>query len=101
MAKVMVKVRAAAAATLKTKVKPTATGWITIPPNTPAKAINAIRLERLVAIDAMLRAQKKVNATQISARFEISQDTVVRDMAYMRNRFGMAIEYDNRTKSYF
>lgn len=57
-------------------------------------------LERVTYIDASLKAGTALNCTKIGKHFGVARKTVVRDIAYMRDRLDRPIEFDPVTNTY-
>lgn len=57
-------------------------------------------LERMLRIHAELARGSLPNCTKLGAALEVSRKTVVRDLAFMRDRLDLPIEYDPRIQAY-
>ncbi len=57
-------------------------------------------LERMLKIHDELRRDTLVNCTKLVATLEVSRKTIVRDIAFMRDRLDLPIEYDPRINAY-
>ncbi len=57
-------------------------------------------LERMLKIHDALRRGEMVNCTSLVNELEVSRKTVVRDIAFMRDRLDLPIEYDPRIGAY-
>jgi proteasome accessory factor B len=57
-------------------------------------------LERMLRIHDELRRVTLPNCTRLSAQLEVSRKTVVRDIAFMRDRLNLPIEFDPRIAAY-
>lgn len=53
----------------------------------------SLRLERMLAIDAAIRAGSYPNITVFMSRFEVSERTVHGDLAFMRERLNAPLEH--------
>jgi len=56
--------------------------------------------ERLVRIEALIRARGHVGAAELMAELEVSRATLKRDLEYLRSRLGAPIEYDASVNGY-
>lgn len=57
-------------------------------------------LDRMLRIHHALKAGGQVNARTLRAELEVSRKTIVRDVAYMRDRLGLPIDFDVPTNTY-
>jgi len=57
-------------------------------------------LERMLRIHEELRRGALVNCTKLTKLLEVSRKTVVRDIAFMRDRLDLPIEFDARIQAY-
>jgi len=57
-------------------------------------------LERMLRIHGELRRGELVNATRLGAELEVSRKTITRDIAFMRDRLDLPIEFDVRANTY-
>jgi predicted DNA-binding transcriptional regulator YafY len=57
-------------------------------------------LERMMKIHDQLRRGALVNCTQLMQALEVSRKTVVRDIAFMRDRLDLPIEFDTQIQVY-
>lgn len=57
-------------------------------------------LERMLRIHDELRRGALVNCTKLAGVLEVSRKTVVRDIAFMRDRLDLPIEFDARIQAY-
>jgi predicted DNA-binding transcriptional regulator YafY len=53
------------------------------------------KLERLIAIDALIRAKRYPNARTIAERFEVSERTAYDDLSFLKDRMNAPVEYDS------
>jgi len=58
-------------------------------------------LERMLRIHQAIQAGKYPNATKLSAEIEVVVKTIHRDIAFMRDRMNLPIEFDTRRNGYF
>lgn len=58
-------------------------------------------LSRMLRIDAQIRAGKYPNSFTLAAGLEVSRKTIVRDIAFMRHRLDLPIEFDPVRNGYF
>ena len=58
-------------------------------------------LQRMMTIHEELRRGALVNCTKLVQSLEVSRKTVVRDIAFMRDRLSLPIEFNSRTSAYF
>jgi DeoR-like helix-turn-helix domain len=54
----------------------------------------SLRLERLLAMDAVIRAECYPNVAAFIERFEVSERTVRRDLAFMRQQLNAPLAHD-------
>jgi predicted DNA-binding transcriptional regulator YafY len=57
-------------------------------------------LERMLRIHEELRRSAFTNCTKLAAIFEVSRKTIVRDIAFMRDRLELPIEFDSQINAY-
>lgn len=57
-------------------------------------------LERMLRIHEDLRRGSFTNCTKLAAGLEVSRKTVIRDIAFMRDRLNLPIEFDPRLNAY-
>src|SRR3954467_14169880 len=57
-------------------------------------------LERMLRIHEELRRGALTNCTKLAAIFEVSRKTIIRDIAFMRDRLELPIEFDVRINAY-
>ena len=57
-------------------------------------------LERMLRIHEELRRGALINCTRLVRDLEVSRKTIVRDIAFMRDRLNLPIEYDARINAY-
>lgn len=57
-------------------------------------------LERMLRIHEELRRGAMTNCTKLAATLEVSRKTIVRDIAFMRDRLDLPIEFDNQIQAY-
>jgi len=57
-------------------------------------------LERMLKIHAELRRDARVNGTQLADQLEVSRKTIIRDIAFMRDRLDLPIEFDPQLNAY-
>jgi hypothetical protein len=57
-------------------------------------------LERMMKIHDDLRRSALVNCTRLADTLEVSRKTIVRDIAFMRDRLELPIEFDPRINAY-
>jgi predicted DNA-binding transcriptional regulator YafY len=60
-----------------------------------------VRTNRILAVDALIRAGKYPNASTIARRLEVTARTVQRDIEYMRDMYGAPIEYAPEHRGYY
>lgn len=61
----------------------------------------SLRLERLLAIDAAIRAGRYPSVPSFMSRFEVSERTVRGDLAFMRERLNAPLEHDRSRGGYY
>ncbi len=66
----------------------------------PSRADRRPPLERMLKIHDELRRDVLVNCTTLAALLEASPKTVLRDIAFMRDRLNLPIEFDSRLNRY-
>lgn len=57
-------------------------------------------LERMLHIHEELRRSALINCTKLVRNLEVSRKTIVRDIAFMRDRLDLPIEFDVQTNAY-
>ncbi len=57
-------------------------------------------LERMLRIHEELRRNALTNCTKLAAIFEVSRKTITRDIAFMRDRLNLPIEFDAQINAY-
>src|SRR6185312_6229203 len=57
-------------------------------------------LERMLRIHDELRRGALTNCSKLAAALEVSRKTIVRDIAFMRDRLDLPIEFDNQINAY-
>ncbi|MFM8335749.1 MAG: helix-turn-helix transcriptional regulator, partial [Opitutaceae bacterium] len=57
-------------------------------------------IERMLRIHEELRRGAFTNCTKLAERLEVSRKTIVRDIAFMRDRLDLPIEFDPRINAY-
>src|SRR5688572_5812886 len=57
-------------------------------------------IERMLRIHEELRRGTFTNCTKLAGSFEVSRKTIVRDIAFMRDRLELPIEFDARINAY-
>ena len=67
---------------------------------TPAAQLSRPPLERMLKIHDELRRGALVNCTKLVKSLEVSRKTIVRDIAFMRDRLNLPIEFDARISAY-
>lgn len=67
---------------------------------TSRAALSRPPLERMLQIHEELRRGALINCTRLSAVMEVCRKTIVRDIAFMRDRLDLPIEYDARLQAY-
>jgi predicted DNA-binding transcriptional regulator YafY len=66
----------------------------------PRAQLSRPPLERMLRIHDELRRGALVNCTKLTGVLEVSRKTVVRDIAFMRDRLDLPIEFDARIQAY-
>src|SRR4051812_33336686 len=66
----------------------------------PAARLSRPPLERMLRIHDELRRGALINCTKLVKALEVSRKTVVRDIAFMRDRLDLPIEYDAQVQAY-
>ena len=69
-------------------------------PETPRARLSRPPLERMMKIHDELRRSALVNCTRLADTLEVSRKTIVRDIAFMRDRLELPIEFDPRINAY-
>lgn len=67
---------------------------------TPRAQLSRPPLERMLKIHDELRRGALINCTRLMRDLEVSRKTVVRDIAFMRDRLDLPIEFDARIQAY-
>lgn len=67
---------------------------------TPRAQLSRPPLERMLRIHDELRRGALVNCTKLVKTLEVSRKTVVRDIAFMRDRLDLPIEFDAQIQAY-
>lgn len=57
-------------------------------------------LERMLRIHEELRRARPINCTQLCALLEVNRKTIVRDIAFMRDRLDLPVEFDHSARTY-
>ena len=57
-------------------------------------------IERMLRIHEELRRGAFTNCTKLAGRLEVSRKTIVRDIAFMRDRLDLPVEFDPRLNAY-
>jgi proteasome accessory factor B len=68
--------------------------------STPRAQLSRPPLERMLKIHDELRRRALVNCTKLMKMMEVSRKTIVRDIAFMRDRLDLPIEYDPLIQAY-
>ena len=66
----------------------------------PRAQLSRPPLERMLRIHEELRRGALLNSTRLVALLEVSRKTIVRDLAFMRDRLNLPIEFDARIQAY-
>jgi proteasome accessory factor B len=66
----------------------------------PRASLSRPPLERMLRIHEELRRDALVNCTKLVKALEVCRKTVVRDIAFMRDRLDLPIEFDPRIQAY-
>ncbi len=69
-------------------------------PETPRAQLSRPPLERMLRIHDELRRGALVNCTKLVKSLEVSRKTIVRDIAFMRDRLDLPIEFDAQIQAY-
>jgi proteasome accessory factor B len=69
-------------------------------PESPRDRLSRPPLERMMKIHDELRRAALVNCTRLADALEVSRKTIVRDIAFMRDRLDLPIEFDARINAY-
>lgn len=67
---------------------------------TPQAQLSRPPLERMLRIHEALQRGTRVNCTQLARELEVVRKTVVRDIAFMRDRLDLPIEFDPHINAY-
>ncbi|HVU24820.1 MAG TPA: WYL domain-containing transcriptional regulator [Opitutus sp.] len=67
---------------------------------TPRLQLSRPPLERMLRIHDELRRGRLINCTKLMQHLEVSRKTIVRDIAFMRDRLDLPIEYDPLIQAY-
>ncbi len=57
-------------------------------------------LERMLRIHEELRHNRTVNCTHLCAQLEVTRKTIVRDIAFMRERLDLPVDFDRSAQTY-
>jgi len=68
--------------------------------NVPAELHSRPPLERMLRIHQAIQSGKYPNATKLAAEIEVVVKTIHRDIAFMRDRMNLPIEFDSRRNGY-
>lgn len=63
--------------------------------------MNRPQMRRLVELDRLICAEKYPNALTFAMEWEVSQKTIQRDIAYMRDELEAPLEYDRHRNGYY
>jgi predicted DNA-binding transcriptional regulator YafY len=66
-----------------------------------ARGCGYTALERIIRIHERLGNEQQITAESIAREFEVHSRTIKRDIAFMRDRLGVAIEWDAPGRSYY
>src|SRR5436305_14157755 len=66
----------------------------------PRAQLSRPPLERMLKIHDELRRGTLINCTRLVKALEVSRKTIVRDIAFMRDRLDLPIEYDPLIQAY-
>jgi predicted DNA-binding transcriptional regulator YafY len=58
------------------------------------------RTERFYRIERLLRERESISLSDLMARLDVSRPTVIRDIAYLRDRMGVPIVFDRARNGY-
>jgi proteasome accessory factor B len=58
------------------------------------------QIERLFGIAAMIQNDRRATVGRIAAHFEVDRRTILRDIAFLRERLGVGIEFDHEAGTY-
>lgn len=61
---------------------------------------SARQLERITAIDRILRGNGWPSSTELARELGVSERTVYRDIVFLRDRLGAPVHYDARRRGY-
>lgn len=67
---------------------------------TPPVQLSRPPLERMMRIHEELQDGRLTNCTKLALLLEVSTKTVMRDIAFMRDRLGLPLEYDDQIYAY-
>ena len=67
---------------------------------TPRTQLSRPPLERMLKIHDELRRGTLINCTKLVKTLEVSRKTIVRDIAFMRDRLDLPIEFDAQIQAY-
>ncbi len=59
------------------------------------------RLERLLKLDALLRACQRNTASSLAATLEVSERTIRNDLNFLRDRYGAPLAYSRAQGHYY
>lgn len=67
----------------------------------PHQHLNRGAIDRILKIDALLTSRRPINCTQLVKLFRVSRQTILADIAHMRDRQGRPIEFDSLSNTYY
>jgi proteasome accessory factor B len=67
---------------------------------TPLVHLSRPPLERMMRIHEELQDNTLPNCTKLAEKLEVSTKTIMRDLAFMRDRLGLPVEYDEQIYAY-
>jgi len=70
-------------------------------PSASAAAASRPPLERMLRIHEELRGDNHPNCARLGQLLAVSPKTIQRDIAFMKDRLGLPVEYDESTRSFF
>lgn len=68
--------------------------------STPPAQLSRPPLERMLKIHEELQDGRLTNCTKLAELLDVSTKTVMRDIAFMRDRLGLPVEYDEKIYAY-
>jgi proteasome accessory factor B len=68
---------------------------------TPETRLTRGMHERLLYMDQLLRRKKPLTAPSIGKHFHVSDKTVRKDLAYLRDRMGMPLDFDEERNTWY